>query len=195
LFALTACGSVAPLPEDVFLRLAVAVPSPVGAPWTAGDIRIAPPVASGLYKERALAYTRDGGSSLQQSRYQLWIDSPEHMLQQELAAYLRGAQPGVQVVTESAAKSRLVVAGRITHFEQLARSDSLSMMAGLELTVRDLQREQTLLVKAYVATEPMEDATPTAVAQAMSRAVATICAAFVVDISSIKPLLARESAP
>lgn len=197
MFLLTACGSVAPTPEEVFLRLEMPAPNPTGAKrWTEGNLRVAPMLASGLHKERALAYTRDHGSSLQQSRYQLWVDSPEHMLQYEIAAYLRGAQVAPQIMTEHSSKAQLVVMGRITRFELLARSDASSMLAGIELTVRDASRDQSLFVKDYLANEPMDGATPTAVAQAMSRAVATICAEFVADASRIlNPLLARESAP
>ncbi len=193
---LAACGSVAPLPEEVFLRLTVLMPaSPASGHASPGELRVAPLVASGLHKERALAYTRDGGQSLQLSHDEFWIDSPEQLLQQALAACLRGALHE-RVVTEASPQVKRFVTGRITRFEQQFAADGTSMVAGLELTVREVRHEHTLFSKTYVETEALEEATPTAVARAMSRAVGTICATFVGDAGdTLKPSFARESAP
>ncbi len=193
--ALAACGAVAPLPEEVFLRLAVPAPASAGD-GTVGELRVAPIIANGLHKERALAYTRDDGHSLQLSHHELWIESPEQLLQQELATYLRGALGGLQVVTETSAHAARVVTGRITRFEQQLQKDGKSMVAGLELAVRDPRQGNTLFVKSYSATEPLHEATPSAIAQAMSRAVAAIFAAFIVDAGdTLKPPFAKDSAP
>lgn len=182
---LAGCGAVQPVPPDVFLRLEVAGPTaPVRQPWRTGTIRVAPLSASGLHKERALAYTRDNGSSLQQAHHQLWIDSPERLVQYEIARYLRRAGVAAEVSTELTANTALVISGRVLRFEQDQRADSTVMRASLELAARDPARDQWHFVKEYAALEPLPEPTATAAAQAMSRALGAICAAFVDDVDT-----------
>jgi ABC-type uncharacterized transport system auxiliary subunit len=195
---LTGCGTVAPIPEDVFLRLQLTT-APVLAetPWGAEEVRVTPLVASGVHKERALVYTSDHGSSLHQANHLLWIDHPEHMLQHEIARYLRAAKIAPQVLTEHSTHTRLVVSGRLLRFEQVTQDGLPSMSVEIELMVRDAPRDRRLFEKAYAVTETQDERTATAAALAMSRAVATLCAAFVADVSAarIDRQLGEELAP
>jgi len=182
---LCGCGTVTPLPQDVFLRLDVTAPTKtVAKPWTTGALRVAPLVASGLHKERQLAYTRDQGNSLQQSHHQLWVDSPEKLLQYEVARYLRQARVATEVGTDYAARAALVVSGRVLRFEQVIDRAASGMSATVELALRHGKADEWVLAKEYAAFEPLAESTPTAAAQAMSRALATICAAFVADVDA-----------
>ena len=177
----TGCGTVAPVPPDVFIRLDVLPPTnPSSRPWTRGVLRVAPIVASGLHKERALAITRDAGQSLAQAHHQLWIDGPERMLQYELARYLRAAAVAKSVGTEPAPAATLVVSGRIIRFEQEIEDTSAVMRVHLELSARELGNDRSL-TREYAAGERLDDATPGAAARAMNRAVGEVFAAFVRD--------------
>ncbi|MGE3389513.1 MAG: ABC-type transport auxiliary lipoprotein family protein [Gammaproteobacteria bacterium] len=181
------CGSVAPVPPDVFIRLDVPPPAaPVRSPWTGGVIRVAPLVASGLHKERALAITRDAGQSLAQAHHQLWIDPPERMLQHELARYLRAAAVASSIGTGPAVDTALAVSGRILRFEQEIEPGAMKMRVHLELSA-SARGKRGILTREYAASAPLDDATAGAAARAMNRAVGDVFAAFVRDAGSAFP--------
>lgn len=177
---LAGCGAPAPVPDDVFLRLSAppVIPS-TGRTWPADEVRVAPIAASGLHRERALVVTEDAGSTLTQSRYRLWIDSPERMLQAYFAACLRDAGVAPRVVDEPGARTGFAVVGRLLRFEQEIGPGTSRVIASIEFAVRDVRREESVFTRDFSAEEVLTDASPTAVAQGMSRATARICADFV----------------
>lgn len=177
---LAGCGAVAPVPQDVFLRLSppASIPS-AGQPWPGEEVRVAPIAASGLHRERPLVVTEDAGSTLTQSRYRLWIDSPERLLQSYFTACLREAGIAPRVVAEAGTRTGFAVTGRLIRFEEDVQPGAARVVAGVEFAVRDIRRDDTVFARAFSAEEVLADTTPTAIAQGMSRAAARICADFV----------------
>jgi len=178
-FVLAACGSVAPTPQDVFMRLQLGKPK-VSDAWSDSAVRVLPLSAASLYNERALVYTRDLGYSLKQSPNLLWIDNPRRMLQHAIADYLREAGIAPTVATHEHGGELLVI-GHIAHFERSADAGSAVMRAAIGFVIRRVDGDRALFAKEYAHTVSIGDATPTAQAQAMSEAVAHICAEFVAD--------------
>jgi ABC-type uncharacterized transport system auxiliary subunit len=193
---LAGCATVAPVPQDVFLRLSLPQTIPTsGQPWPGEEIRVAPIAASGLHRERPLVLTEDAGSTLTQSRHRLWIDSPERLLQSFFMDCLRDANVAPRIVAEPGAQTGLVVSGRLLRFEQEVRPGATQVVAGVEFVVRDVRRNDTLLAREFSAEETLADASPTAIAQGMSRAAARICT----DLASaaglaLNPVQSRGSA-
>lgn len=177
---LAGCGAVAPVPQDVFLRLSppASIPS-AGQAWPGEEVRVAPIAASGLHRERPLVVTEDAGSTLMQSRYRLWIDSPERLLQSYFTACLREAGIAPRVVAEAGARTGFAVSGRLLRFEQEVQPGAARVVAGVEFVVRDVRRDDAVFARTFSAEEALADTTPTAIAQGMSRATARICADFV----------------
>lgn len=184
LVALVGCGGIPPLPQEIFIRLTpTASPSnvvrfPAGVAW-----RVAPFHGSGIHKERALAYTRDHGNSLQQQSRIFWLDSPERLLQATLAAYLR-AGADASVTTERSSGAGLEVFGVIQRFEQDLSEDQVALDAGLVIELRRQPSGHLLFTKEYRVRQPTSDATALHAATAMSEAVAQIYAQFAADAAA-----------
>ncbi|MBI2801478.1 MAG: membrane integrity-associated transporter subunit PqiC [Gammaproteobacteria bacterium] len=184
LVALVGCGGITPLPQEIYIRLALAVPPsnvvqfPASAAW-----RVAPFRGSGVHKERALAYTRDHGKSLQQYPRIFWLDSPERLLQATLAGYLR-AGANVQVTTERASNAGLEVFGIIQRFEQDLSDDQIAVDADLVIELRRQSSGRLLCTKEYRVRQSIGDASAVHVATAMSEAVTQIYAQFATDAAA-----------
>lgn len=148
--AVAGCGTLSAPPRDQFHRL---VPAAVGAAATpAADapwVFVAPFGASGLHGQRALVYAHADGTSLEQYGYHYWIDSPRVMLQQGLAATLRGTLPA-RVLTEPGADEGLVVRGRIERFERVDHGDGAgAAVVGLQFDVYRARGAVPVLTRSY----------------------------------------------
>lgn len=191
---LAGCGSVKPLPQDTYLRVtlpALASEAPAQV-WTTGELHVAA-VANGLFHERAVVYSKDNGKSLFRHRYLFWISAPELMVERTLVDYLQASKVAAQVVGESSVRSTLEVAASITRFEQLISDEGVAMQAEIAFRVRAEPDGRSLFYHTYGAREPVTDATATAAATAMSRAIANVYLQFAADASAaLHPDLARE---
>jgi ABC-type uncharacterized transport system auxiliary subunit len=185
LIAATGCGTVAPVPDDVFLRLSLPVVAPEvsTAGWTKGEVWVAPVKASGLYHERAVAYSTDQGSSLRQHRYLFWLDSPGELIQATLRDFLRANRVAPQVVEKSSPVVTLEVETTLDKFEQHIAPSENVMQVQLSFAIRDHLTARSLFSRTYTAAETSTDS-PTEIAAAMGRGTAHVYALFVRDASA-----------
>ncbi|MSR13898.1 MAG: hypothetical protein EXR86_04900 [Gammaproteobacteria bacterium] len=194
LSTLAGCGSVEPLPEEVFLRLNLPTSNGASAAprWTSGELRVAPVKASGLYRERALAFSKDGGTSLQLHRYLLWLDTPSEMVQQTLVEFLQARGVAPQVVTTQSPATALELAATVTKYEQLIAGQASVMQAEIAFQLREPGGE-SLFVKAYRAEEVSPDDSPATLATVMARVIANVYSQFANDATVVlQPAVARE---
>jgi ABC-type uncharacterized transport system auxiliary subunit len=177
---LAGCGSMKPLPSDTFYRLNI-VPAAGGEPWTEKPIRVAKFRASGVHRERAIAYSTESDIAIKQYRYQLWIDSPERLLQNELFAYLR-ADRVAPAITESPTTGGYEIRGTVRRFERIVEAGRVSVVVALAFEiVAPGSGETTVLAREYEESLAVESEEMTATATAMSRSVSSIFQRFVAD--------------
>ncbi len=180
--ALTACGSMKPLPSDTFYRLNVPPAQPAEQAWPTVPVRVAKFAASGVHRERPIAYAGADSVVVGQHRYDLWIDSPERMLQNELVRYLRDARVASVVTGSSVSGAAIEVRGRIDRMDNIVAPGEPGVVVELhlELVLRG-QRDAVVFARAYRESRTPVDSTMTAVASAMSGAVGAIFARFTAD--------------
>jgi len=180
---LCGCGSMKPLPSDTFYRLNVHPVSPdTAAPWSAETVRVAKFAASGVHRERAIAYSHTDEVVVKQHRYHLWIDSPERMLQNELVSYLRSASVAPLVTGSKIDGNRLEVRGRIDRMDMVVEPDTPGIT--VELHIEVVERgggERLVLGREYRESRALDNDDMGAIASAMSDAVAAIFAQFTAD--------------
>lgn len=145
---LPACGALKPLPSDRFYQLSV---NHLGAnsstsPWTAQSVRVAKFQADGVHRERSIVRSESGKFVVRQHRYDLWVDSPERMLQQELVSYLRAANVAPLVSTSNVHQSGYEISGKILRFEQVVDGDYTGVAVVLDLELAALKSPPTLLL-------------------------------------------------
>jgi ABC-type uncharacterized transport system auxiliary subunit len=174
-----------PLPSDTFYRLNIdfdSVVIPAGQRWTDKTIRVAKFRASGVHRERAIAYSEHGGLLVKQHRYQLWIDSPERMLQNELVSYLRaiGAAPGV--TGSESADAGFEIQGRIRRMDQVIEGDTLNATVVLAFELLERGGAQTLIFgREYRESRTVSSDDMRATISAISDSVTAIFERFVGD--------------
>jgi ABC-type uncharacterized transport system auxiliary subunit len=107
---LSACASSPPVPDDHYYRLTMLQPEQtMERPKFTGVLKVDPVKAYGIYRERALLYSRsDHPEELQQHRYHYWIDTPSRLIRDQLVDFLRASQ-----IAENVAGSQLPVQGDI----------------------------------------------------------------------------------
>lgn len=179
---LSACGSMKPLPSDTFYRLNVPGAAPASAAWSDLPVRVAKFDASGVHRERQIAYAGEGDVVVGQHRYHLWIDSPERMLQNELVRYLRDARVAPLVTGSTVSGPAVEVRGRIDRMDNIPTPDApgVAVELHLELTLRG-DRSVIVFSRAYHESRNLTDSGMAAVAGAMSEAVGAIFAQFTAD--------------
>lgn len=179
---LGACGAMKPLPSDTFYRLNVPPATSAAQAWSGAPVRVAKFAASGVHRERPIVHTSADSVVVGQHRYDLWIDSPERMLQNELVRYLRDARVAPVVTGSSVAGKAIEVRGRIDRMDNLIESGEPGVVVELhlELVVRG-QREAVIFARAYRELRTPAGSTMAAVAGAMSEAIGAIFARFTAD--------------
>lgn len=180
--ALGACGGMKPLPSDTFYRLNIPSAAPVAQAWSGKPVRVAKLTASGIHRERPIAYSGADSVVVGQHRYDLWIDSPERMLQNELVRYLRDAQVAPIVTGSSVSATAIEIRGRIDRMDNIVESAEPGVIVELhfELVIRG-QRDAVVFARAYRESRTPAGSTMAAVAGAMSEAVGAIFARFTAD--------------
>lgn len=105
---LSACTTSPPVPDDHYYRLTTVQPEQTGrSPSLKGVLKVDPVKTYGIYRERALLYSRsEHPQELQQHRYHYWIDTPSRLIRDQLVDFLRASQ-----IAERVAGSQLRVQG------------------------------------------------------------------------------------
>lgn len=195
IFGLVACATP-PLPEDHYYRIETSNPAtpqtPDHADATLAVLRIH---MTGVYSERPLLYsTTAAPTELRQYHYHYWADSPEHLIQEQLASYLRAAHIANRVTlpNSSAVTDDYHVSGSVRRFEQRLDGSGAHALVELELALTRKSDSNTLLSKTYHADIATRDSTALASAQGLSQGLTQCFAQFVADLRAINPPLAHH---
>ncbi len=180
LVLLAGCGSLTATPRDHFYRLDVeAGAPPTPARGTQDSVYVAPFAANGLHSERAVVYAHADGTTLEQSAYHFWVDSPRVMLQQALTDYLR--EQGMPATLQRARTTARTVQGRIVRFERGA-ADGGSAEVLLEFEIRGPRGREPGTVRRYARSVPLGDVPMAQAVAALNRATGEIFAEFAQDL-------------
>ncbi len=172
---LSSCAGGGPVPEDRFYRVEVARPVTAGAPLLRGGLLVERLRADALRAGRAMLYRQaDRPLELGRYHYLFWAQPPNQMVQQQLAAWLRGAGLADHVYTgEEALPHRYRLSGRLLAFEREIGTSGVTMHVALQLTLTRQGDREPLLEKDYRVDRPVagRDAHATALAaqQALER--------------------------
>ena len=155
---LTACGSIEPVPEDRFYRLAESpVQPPLAQPLLSGVLAVGTVESPGIYSERAILYSEQGHPiELLRYHYHAWIDSPPQLIQDHITLFLRGAAVAPTVVTDNGlAKWEYRLTGRLRRFEREMRGTGSSVAVAIEYRLLRRGGSQPLWIKDYAAQVPV----------------------------------------
>ena len=196
IIGLTACATP-PLPEDHYYRLeTVASSTPQirnGADATVTVLRLN---MTGVYNERPLLYsTAAAPTELRQYHYHYWADNPEHLIQEQLADFLRAELIFRRVNlpnNSSAVTDDYQISGSVRRFEQRLDGSGAHALVEIELTLARKTNSSTLLSKIYRADIATRDNTALASAQGLSQALTQCFAQFAADLRTINPPLAHH---
>jgi ABC-type uncharacterized transport system auxiliary subunit len=186
LINLVGCGSMKPLPGDTFYRLTIEPGRPAhsdGSRWTEKSIRVAKFQASGLHRERAIAYSEQDQVVVKQHRYHLWIDSPERMLQNELISYLRAAGVAPVISASELAGEGFEVRGQIRQMDQVIDGIGgvkIVVVLAFELVSKG-SGKALILGREYRESHTVPNSDIKASAVAISGAIGVIFARFAAD--------------
>ncbi len=136
LFMLAGCSSAPPIPTNSFYRLDIGAPEErLKSPALNGILSVQVGASIPLYRDRALLHSEAGSeATLQRYHYHYWVDTPPHLLQIELADYLRDAGIATVVVmpedgVDEAYRLRL----DIDRFEHLRGPNGGTVRVGLRV--------------------------------------------------------------
>jgi ABC-type uncharacterized transport system auxiliary subunit len=180
LSVLAGCGGAPP--KDSFYRLPVFEAGDSMAPVDVGPIIYIPPFAAdGLHGERALVYAHDDGTTLEQYTYHYWADSPRLMLQQALAARVRGTR---RVVTTPSAEARYTLRGRIDCLDVKGTAKGATAEVSLEFELSPVDTDVPEFTRSVKRSVALGDDRTSARAAALAAAAEDALASFVSDLNT-----------
>jgi len=148
---LSACGSVAPVPEDQFYRLRAKAPSTaLSKPLLQGTLVVERFVADGLTAGRPLVFSEAGKPyQVKEFHYHFWTQPPTVMLRDELVNYLRARKVADVVVTpEMRVTPDYVLIGKINRLEKVNGSPPKAVLE-IELGVRKVRGGKLVILDTY----------------------------------------------
>lgn len=173
-----------PVPEDHFYRLSVGAPQArLAKPKLAGTLEMDQFVAEGLIGGRALVYAeRARPGELKEFYYHRWVEPPNAMVRDQVAAYLRAAGVADHVVTP---KIRVDVdyeiVGKINRLE-LINSKPRASVVEIEIGLRRVKDRKLLLFNTYRREVEARGESVAAAVDAFNAALTEIGAQFVADV-------------
>lgn len=179
LLLLTACGASAPLPEDRFYQLDLAVNSKLGAtPAVFGGLIIDRVDADPLRSGRAMLYS-DSKKPLELKRYhyEFWVDQPPELVHRALLEYFRATGLADRVLDPMAGgDARYRLSTRLQRFEQLrdSVSDNTDVEVELEATLIENASRTVLWTQRYRQRQSVSEPGMHATAGAMAAALGTV---------------------
>jgi ABC-type uncharacterized transport system auxiliary subunit len=182
---LSACGSIKPVPEDRFYRLAeIPAQEPLAQPLLPGVLAVGTIETPGIYSERAILYSeQDRPTELLRYHYHAWIDAPPRLIQDHLALFLRGAAVAPTVVIDNGqAEWNYLLTGRLRRFEREMDGTGSSVAVAIEYRLLERGGSQPLWVKDYTAQEPVSGETVNDAVQAFSAALNRIDTELLADL-------------
>lgn len=185
--AVAACGTAEPVPEDKFYRLLVAAPATtLDAPVLDGLVEVERFVADGLVDKAQIVYSdKNVTHEVKAYHYHSWTEAPVVMVRDQLVGYLRAAKAADKVLTpEMRVTPDFVIVGRIGRLERVVGQTSEAVVE-LELGLREERSGKLLLLETYKANVTAEGRTVSDTVRAVTRALDTVFAAFITDLSKI----------
>lgn len=185
---LAACATSAPIPEDQFYRLITpANPTRLATPAIAGTLKVEPVKAFGIYRERAILYTRsDAPTGLRQHHYNHWIDTPTRLIRDQLVDYLResgiaGTVAGSQIGLSGETRLHL----ELKNFERVIRpAGEIAVKVRLDAVITD-GSNHPLKIASYLQ-EPLADGVSMAASiDAFNQALGEIYAQLLTDLLAL----------
>jgi ABC-type uncharacterized transport system auxiliary subunit len=185
---LAACAGNPPVPDDHYYRLTAIEPGQVEiAPRLKGVLKVDPIQAYGIYRERALLYSRsEHPEELQQHRYHYWIDTPSRLIRDQLVDYLRASQ-----IAGSIAGSQLPIQGdmklklSLKQFERVIdKSSAHRVRVTLEALLVNADGKQ-LMNRRYERLLTTSDPSIAASVRAFNRALSEIYAELSKDMRTL----------
>jgi ABC-type uncharacterized transport system auxiliary subunit len=183
--ALSACVA-GPAPRDHFYRLAVPAPAERRAePLVPGTLVVQRLASDDLLRERPIVHRESPGSvEVTPFAYHLWADSPERMLQQQLAAFLREAHAAERVATPDVGAEPDWIAGGSLRRLDVVGGSAFAADVELELWLRDARGRTPPFRQTYRVERPAGGDSMEAAVQALSDAVGAAFEAFVADLTA-----------
>ena len=136
---LNGCVTQSAVPQDYFYRLPDLQPAtPRATKLFNGTLLVDEPQAEGVYRERPILYV-DSQRPLElvQYHYRHWLQTPSHLIQDNLVDYLRRANVATRVERySSGGGGDLVISGRLEKFEQFVQPGGSTSVVELELEFR-----------------------------------------------------------
>jgi cholesterol transport system auxiliary component len=190
---LSSCGSAQPVRPDRFYSLEPAVlEGPAGPP--APVVLLVNNLGSrGFLGGRAIVFrTREQPLVAQRYEDLLWEDPPTRSIAQALVSAIRNAElVEFVVVPTDRARFDLMLGGEVERFEHLPTDSPPRVAASINLTLVRATDRSTLATRRYSGEEPVQGATPDAMAEAFNRLTARLMAEVVRDLQSLRPRLAK----
>jgi ABC-type uncharacterized transport system auxiliary subunit len=182
---LTACGSIEPVPEDRFYRLAeIPGPEPLAQPLLPGVLAVGMIETPGIYNERAILYSESGNpTELLRYHYHSWADSPPQLLQDQVALFLRGAAVAPTVVIDDGqAEWKYRLTGRLRRFEREMHGTGSSVAVAIEYRLQQRGGSRPLWIGDYAAQIPVSGERVNDAVRAFSAAVNQIDRELLADL-------------
>ena len=191
---LSACAGGGPLPEDRFYRVEVAAPAAAAAPLLRGGLLVERLRADALHAGRAVLYRQaDRPLELGRHHYRFWTEAPNQMVQQQLAAWLRGSGLADHVYTgEEAMPHRYRLSGRVLAFEREIGPAGVTLHVGLQLTLTRQGDREPLLEKRYQVDQAVAGRDMHATALAAQQALETVFHSLAGDIARLDLVADRQ---
>ena len=189
-FAVVMLGcSAGSVPQDHFYRLNVSAPqkSNPSTPRYHGVLTVERLAGDGPISERAVLYTRNDGSELQQHHYHYWIEPPPLMIQEQLVADLKERGAATTVVTpEMRIQPDYVITGRIKRFERVMQNGTDRVVVEVRLTLTEVGENRLVWNETYRVETPVEGEGVNAAVRAFNRGVSELVGRLADDISRVE---------
>ena len=175
-----------PVPRTHFYRLDASATShaTMASPRLKGVLVIERFRADGLTGDRPILYSEGSALELDQHHYHYWVEPPTDILQEQMAAYLRGRNVATTVVTpELRIQPDYVVTGRIIRFERVLGDGREHVVVEARLTLMDVAAERLVWADTYRIEKPVEGRGVRAAVEAFNQGVGEMLARFADDIA------------
>jgi ABC-type uncharacterized transport system auxiliary subunit len=195
---LAACAGSPPIPDDHYYRLTrIAVEQTNDAPRLKGVLKVDPVKAYGIYRERALLYSRsEHPEELRQHRYHYWIDTPSRLIRDQLVAFLRASE-----IADGVAGSQLSIQGdlklklSLKHFERvIGESAPQRIRVALEALLLNAEGEP-LMTRRYQRELEASDSSIAASVRTFNRALHEIYRDLLKDLRALWNSTKNTTAP
>lgn len=132
-FALSACGSSPPIPDDNYYRLTERPPFDRGPQVLAERLAVAPVRSAGVRRGRAMLYSEDPGHvRFKKYHYHHWDEAPSVLFQRRLVDSLQDSGIATSVTEKSDAQARYRLHTQVLRFDRLVSPDGADVIVEIE---------------------------------------------------------------